>query len=70
MAQERTELGTQSSTGFKCPESGVWETTFHEKHGQWEPVAEGEDTTIPLAEGETFPPHRNHDTIWTLIRYA
>ena len=54
----RTPLGTIKRTGEKCPESGVWEA-------QSTP-----STTIPLSEGETFPPYNNKAVDWKLISYA
>ncbi|MDC8002735.1 hypothetical protein POV27_01605 [Aureisphaera galaxeae] len=54
----RTPLGTIRHTGQKCPESGVWEA-------QSPPI-----DTIPLSEGETFPPHNGNSTDWKLIAYA
>ncbi|MBG6131758.1 hypothetical protein IWQ47_003500 [Aquimarina sp. EL_43] len=54
----RVPLGTTRKTGEKCPESGVWES-------QGTP-----STTIPLSEGETFPPYNDEDTTWKLIAYA
>lgn len=54
----RTPLGTTGRTGSKCPESGVWEA-------QSTP-----STTIPLTEGETFPPYNNTAVTWKLKSYA
>ncbi|WP_431165185.1 hypothetical protein [Tenacibaculum halocynthiae] len=54
----KTPLGTIRKTGQKCPESGVWKA-------QANPSG-----TIPLSEGETFPPHRGSSVDWKLISYA
>lgn len=54
----KTPLGTTRKTGEKCPESGIWEA-------QSTP-----STTIPLTEGETFPPYNNKSVTWKLIQYA
>jgi len=54
----KTPLGTTRKTGEKCPESGVWES-------QSTP-----STTIPLTEGEKFPPYNGEAVTWKLIRYA
>ena len=51
-------LGTIRRTGKKCPESGVWKAQSMPS------------TTIPLAEGETFPPYNNKAVDWKLIAYA
>jgi hypothetical protein len=50
-------IGTKTSTGQKCPESGVWR------------VETGTDT-IPLAENNIVPPHRGKAATWVLIAYA
>lgn len=51
-------LGTTRTTGQNCPESGVWE------------ALSSPSTTIPLSQGETFPPYNNNGVTWKLIRYA
>ncbi len=54
----KSPLGTTRKTGEKCPESGIWE------------AQSSPSTTIPLTEGETFPPYNNKAIIWKLIQYA
>ena len=54
----KVPLGTTRKTGEKCPESGVWE------------AQSSPSTTIPLSEGETFPPYNNKAVTWKLISYA
>ena len=54
----KVPLGTTRKTGEKCPESGVWESQSNPS------------TTIPLTEGETFPPYDNKSVVWKLIAYA
>jgi hypothetical protein len=55
--QTKHPLGTKRRTGEKCPESGVWQVEFGFK-------------TIPLSEGETFPPADGRAVTWILIQYA
>ena len=54
----KSPLGTTKRTGEKCPESGIWE------------AQSSPSTTIPLSEGETFPPYNNKAVTWKLIQYA
>lgn len=54
----KTPIGTTRSTGQKCPESGVWKALSIPS------------TTIPLSEGETFPPYNSKAVTWQLISYA
>lgn len=54
----KVPLGTTRKTGEKCPESGVWE------------AQSSPSTTIPLSEGETFPPYNNKAVTWKLVSYA
>ena len=49
------------STGQKCTKSGVYKCKTHPTN------------TIPLSEGETFPPcsrGEGHGTTWILVREA
>lgn len=50
-------LGTTSSTGSKCPESGVWQP---QKGG----------STAPIAKGNTMPPYKGDAVVWVLRQYA
>lgn len=46
-----------ASTGHKCEQSGIWQSTCTDK------------TQIALSKGDTFPPCRTHGAVsWTLIR--
>ncbi len=51
-------IGTRRKTGEKCPESGIWK------------ALSTPSTTIPLSEGETFPPYNKEAVTWELISYA
>lgn len=54
----KSPIGTTGTTGQKCPESGVWK------------ALSTPSTTIPLSEGEKFPPYNDKSVTWELIRYA
>ena len=54
----KVPLGTTRKTREKCPESGVWE------------AQSSPSTTIPLSEGEIFPPYNDKAATWKLISYA
>jgi hypothetical protein len=51
-------LGTTRTTGQTCPESGIWK------------ALSTPSTTIPLSEGNQFPPYNNKSVTWELIQYA
>ena len=51
-------IGTEASTGQKCPYSGIWEVV-------------GElTTTAPIAKGNVLPPYKNKAVTWKLIQSA
>ena len=63
-------IGTEYTTGQKCEESGIYATVRHMKPGI--PCsATPEEKTIPLAKGDTFPPHKscNAGVVWKLTKY-
>lgn len=57
-AFSREPIGTQASTGQRCPESGVWK------------VIGTPTTTAPIAKGNVMPPYNNSAVTWQLIQYA
>lgn len=56
--RNRAPLGTQASTGQRCPESGVWK------------VVGRPTTTAPISEGNVMPPYDGKAVTWELIQYA
>ena len=50
-------VSTSTSTGQKCPTSGLWESLCSDK------------IQIALSKGDTFPPCRIHGAVnWRLLR--
>lgn len=64
------QLGQVYRTGQTAPVSGVYEFAGHVDGSYCSPTS-GE-RYIPLAKGETFPPHRrcNKSVLWRLSRFA
>lgn len=54
----RNPIGTTSSTGHICPESGVWK------------VVGSPSTTAPIAKGNRMPPYSGKAVTWVLTAYA
>lgn len=55
---KKAPIGTTTSTGHKCPESGVWK------------VVGTPTTTAPIAKGNTMPPYGGKAVTWKLIQHA
>lgn len=51
-------IGTTTTTGNKCPESGVWQVIGHPT------------TTAPIAFGNIMPPYDGKAVAWKLIQHA
>jgi hypothetical protein len=56
--QVRVPLGTLVSTGYRSPESGIWQA-------QTSPYE-----TAPIAKHNVMPPYRGLAVNWMLIQYA
>lgn len=66
-----TPIGTTFRTGQKAPVSGIYQfVRLTDPSKTCVPTAN--ERTIPLRQGETFPPVRscNEGAIWRLSRYA
>ncbi len=66
-----TTIGSTYRTGQKAPVSGVYAFVRHTQTTNCKGPTAAE-RTIPLSQGETFPPHRSCNTgvIWRLSQYA
>ena len=57
-ALKKAPIGTRSSTGEICPESGVWK------------VEGTPSTTAPIAKGNRMLPYGGKAVVWILTQYA
>jgi len=64
------QIGSIYQTGQKCPESGVYRFFRHTDGSFCQPTQA--EYRIPLAKGDTFPPHRRcqKGVVWQLESYA
>ena len=70
--QHTVRIGATFQTGQVCTESGVYRFTRHVDGTYCSPSPA--EARIPLAKGNTFPPHRHANggkgVVWMLESYA